>query len=142
MIAGSSRKIPDADIWEDYYICLHDAYNSLREAFAESGLTQDELATRLGVDKSLISKRLNGTENLTLKTISQMGTGMGYRAMVSYEPYASIGMSNYYTPTPLHTAGTMMTMSSAATSTSASTTSSTTFSVSVMTPRLKDGSKT
>jgi hypothetical protein len=100
---NSVTKISPEELWDNYYTCLHDAYNVLRCTFEETGLTQDDLAGRLGVDKSLISKRLNGSENLTLKTMSFMGTGMGRYLLVSYLPYDQVGMTNYFTTTPLHT---------------------------------------
>jgi hypothetical protein len=107
-----SHRIPDEQLLEEYYICLHGAYNAMRIAFEESGLVQDQLAERLGIDKSLVSRRLNGTENLTLKTLSYMGTAMGYRPMISYTPFDQLGMGNYFISTPLHTvpAGTVITM--------------------------------
>jgi transcriptional regulator with XRE-family HTH domain len=70
--------------------------------FAESDLSQDQLAELLGVHKGLISKRLKGSENLTVKTLSQMGTAMKHRLIVSYQPYDSVGTSNYYMPTLAH----------------------------------------
>jgi len=121
MIAGSAT-IPVSVFWDDYYESLHIAHDALREAFESSGLTQDELADRIGADKSLVSKRLNGSENLTIKTLSQMGTGMGYRLVTTYVPYDQCGMINYFHPTissvaasttaqvnsviPIHTTGT------------------------------------
>lgn len=104
MIDGSPQpiRIPQSVFWDDYYESLHAAYYALRSAFAASGLTQEELAQRIGVDKSLISKRLNGSENLTIKTMSQMGTGMERRLMVAFRPYDEVGMDNYYYQTPTH----------------------------------------
>jgi transcriptional regulator with XRE-family HTH domain len=105
MIAGNREQvkaISQEEFWDDYYACLHDAYNALRETFESSGLTQDELATRLNVDKSLVSRRLNGSENLTIKTMSQMGTGMGHRLVITYVPYDELGRSNFYYLTPPH----------------------------------------
>jgi hypothetical protein len=94
--------IPAAELWDDYYACLHGAYNALNDTFLAWGSTQDELAARLGIDKSLVSKRLNGRENLTIKTMSHMGTGMGYRLVMYYVPYDQLGTSNYYIQTPAH----------------------------------------
>ena len=100
---NSVTKIPDEELLDDYYTSLHDAYNALHNTFEETGLTQDELAARLGIDKSLVSKRLNGSENLTLKTMSYMGSAMGRYLLVSYIPYDQVGITNYFTTTPLHT---------------------------------------
>ncbi len=85
---------------DDYYANLHGAYNSMRECFLASGLSQDEVAESLDVDKSLISRRLNGSENLTLKTLSYMGTAMGYRLSITFVPYALVGNGNTYTSMP------------------------------------------
>ena len=58
-------------------------FNQLRETFRrlqkEEGLTQDEIARRLGVDKSLVCKRLSGDANLTLNTICDLTRAMGAR---------------------------------------------------------------
>jgi transcriptional regulator with XRE-family HTH domain len=98
--AGSFVAIPAEVLLDDYYANLHGAYNSMREGFATSGLTQDDIAGSLNVDKSLISRRLNGSENLTLKTLSYMGTAMGCRLNISFIPYAMVGVGNSYTYTP------------------------------------------
>ena len=42
------------------------------EESAASGLTRDQLAQLLGVHKSLITKRLRGNVNLTLRSIGEM----------------------------------------------------------------------
>ena len=108
MSDGSTALVPidKAILWEDYYANLHGAYNSMQDAFAASGLTQDEIAALLDVDKSLISKRFNGTENLTLKTMSHMGTAMKCRLHVAYVPYDQVGLSNYHVPTASYPANT------------------------------------
>jgi hypothetical protein len=86
----TSSAISENELLEDYYDNLHAAYNCMREAFqmrASLGLTQDNLAESLSVDKSLISRRLNGSENLTLKTFSFMGSAMKCRVIIQYIPY-------------------------------------------------------
>lgn len=104
--ANSVVPIPKEDLWDDYYVNLHGAYNSMRSAFDDSGMSQDDIAAQLGCDKSLISRRLNGKENVTLKSLSFMGTAMGCRLTVTFVPYAQVGMTNHYFSTPLHTAAT------------------------------------
>ena len=53
--------------------------NVLKKAYEQTGLTQNEIALKLGVDKGLISRRLNGQENLTLNTIADLFTAMEAR---------------------------------------------------------------
>jgi hypothetical protein len=101
MTGGNSTIAISKDVLlDDYYANLHGAYNSMRQGFVTSGLSQEHLAAALDVDKSLISRRLNGSENLTLKTLSYMGTAMGCRLTVSFVPYAMVGTGNTYTYTP------------------------------------------
>jgi transcriptional regulator with XRE-family HTH domain len=103
MNAGTQYiKIPQDRLFDDYYTNLHGAYNAMQSAFqmrAEAGLTQDNIATMLDIDKGLVSKRLNGTENLTLRTLSYMGTAMCCRVTIVFTPYESVGNGNYYKPT-------------------------------------------
>jgi hypothetical protein len=101
MTVGNSTIAISTDVLlDDYYANLHGAYNSMRHGFIASGLSQEDLAAALDVDKSLISRRLNGSENLTLKTLSYMGTAMGCRLSISFVPYAMVGIGNTYTSTP------------------------------------------
>jgi transcriptional regulator with XRE-family HTH domain len=104
MTAGTEYgKLNEDALLDDFYVCLHTAHRSMESAFelrAAAGLTQDDLATMLGVDKALISRRLNGVENMTLRVMSFMGTAMQCRVRVSFEPYENVGTSNFFNPTP------------------------------------------
>jgi transcriptional regulator with XRE-family HTH domain len=100
MIAGSvASMIPAHVLWDDYYDNLHYSYNSLREAFVDSAMTQDQLASLLGISKSRVSKVFSGKENLTIKTLSYFGTAMRRRLITTYVPYEQIGYSNVFSPT-------------------------------------------
>ena len=83
-------RLSEADLWEEYYTNLNRAYGEMRQAFKQSGLSQDEIAERLGVDKGLISKRLHSRENLTLRTHSFMASAMGCRLVMQYVPYSQV----------------------------------------------------
>ena len=97
-----SERIPDDVLNDEYHEILSNAYRSLREAFAKraaEGWSQDEIAARLGVDKSLVSRRLNGRENLTLRTLSQMATGLDYRLFLQFvalENLVATTKSNFF----------------------------------------------
>lgn len=99
------QRIPPEILWDEHYESLHAAYNALRRTFANSGLTQDQLAAKIGVSKSRVSKCLNGSENLTLKTLSRLGTAMGYRLLVRFQPCASLAATRRSRPTSLHSSG-------------------------------------
>ena len=87
MTAG---ELPKSDLWEEYYTNLHRAYNAMWQAFKMRGVSQDQIAARLGADKGLISKRLKGGENLTFKTLSFMASAMKCRLSLAFIPYEAV----------------------------------------------------
>ena len=98
MTAGMSIKpIPEAELAEDFFTSLHIAHQSMREAFSRSGLSQDEVAALLAVDKALISRRLSGKDNLTYRTMSYMASAMKCRLVTFFRPFSELsGPGNYY----------------------------------------------
>lgn len=52
------------------------------------GITRRELARRLGVGESRVTRILNGTENLTLETVAALGLALGLRFAVVPLPLA------------------------------------------------------
>src|SRR3982074_3656701 len=86
-------------LWQDYYANLKTALTSMRKIFktrAASGLSQDDIAKSLDIDKSLVSRRLNGEENFTLKTLSFMATSMKCRLNIQFRPYEELGEGNNF----------------------------------------------
>jgi transcriptional regulator with XRE-family HTH domain len=85
------ERISMNDITDDYFNVLHRAHEQMNEVFdrlhREEGLTQDQVAQRLGVNKSLVSRRLHGEENQTLRSMSAMATGMRCVLNISFTPY-------------------------------------------------------
>ena len=57
MIGGSGiAALPKERLWQDYYANLTTALKSMRNAFKarkQDGLTQDDIASKLRIDKSL-----------------------------------------------------------------------------------------
>jgi len=99
MTGGDAHRISDDILWEDYYTNLYGAYDSMRGIFdreAKDGLSQDHIAKRLNIDKALVSRRLNGRENLTLKTLSFTATAMNCRLVVTFQPYEEVAGNNHF----------------------------------------------
>lgn len=48
------------------------------DAKKERKITQQQLAISLGVDRSVVSRRLQGFENMTQRTLAEMAWAMGY----------------------------------------------------------------
>lgn len=51
-------------------------------------ICQAEIARRIGMDKGVLSKALNGQSNMTLRTISEIAWALGILPVVHYCPYA------------------------------------------------------
>jgi transcriptional regulator with XRE-family HTH domain len=52
---------------------------AIREAMREQGITQAELASRLGTSAAYVSKVLNGSPNMTLKSLVTVAHALGLR---------------------------------------------------------------
>jgi transcriptional regulator with XRE-family HTH domain len=63
---------------------------ALQATFAEEsndrGLTQADLSRELGISPSVISRKLNGSGNATLRSISDLFTAMGREPLSSFHP--------------------------------------------------------
>lgn len=99
MTAGMAEPIKDEILLEEYFSNLHRAHASLRQAFADragDGLTQDDLAKMLRTDKAAISRRLNGQENFTLKTLSYLATALRCRLNIVFQRQEDVAPINYF----------------------------------------------
>ena len=85
------KPLSKTELARDYSSALHKAFNAMADAFdakAEKGeISQDDLAKLLNVNKGLISGRLNGTKNLTLRTLSEMASALDCYLLINFEPY-------------------------------------------------------
>ena len=54
-----------------------------------AGLTQKELAERMGVSPAYIAKLVKGSENLSLETICKLHDALGIKLVYVAEPYSS-----------------------------------------------------
>jgi transcriptional regulator with XRE-family HTH domain len=74
----------------------------LLKAFTEEqqarDLTRDELARELGVHKSVITRRLNGSSNLTLRVVAEMADALGRDIRFSLERPVRSAQANWYRP--------------------------------------------
>lgn len=91
--------IPEKTLLSEYYANKHRAYNSMMDVFDElaekEGLTQENLATLLCVNKGVVSRRLNGSANITLKTLSNMATALKCKLSINFQPVRSLPKRNY-----------------------------------------------
>lgn len=94
--------IPEKILLSEYYANKHDAYNSMMEAFdsrvENDDFNQEALATLLDVNKGVISRRINGSANITLKTLSNMATALKCRLNINFQRYEDLPKKNYNSP--------------------------------------------
>lgn len=68
----------------------YEIYRQIRKRFhqlrAACGFDQNHLAKRLGVDKSLVSRRLKGENDMRLETLSDLARGLDCRIEVTLTP--------------------------------------------------------
>jgi hypothetical protein len=99
IVAPAAAPIPPEDLAELYYADLHGAYDAMCGAFEKrqiEGINQDYIAARLDVDKALVSKRLNGRKNLTLRVLSYMASALNCKLTIQFVPYEEMRASNYF----------------------------------------------
>lgn len=60
----------------------------IRRLMADGGVTQSELARRMGVTPAQVSKILSGQENLSLKTIAKVEAALG-QPLINFDSEAS-----------------------------------------------------
>ena len=84
-----------------YATLVREVQASLQETFAEEassrGLTQADIARELNLDESVISRRLNGSGNFTLRTISEMFAAMDREPLSNFLPPEAKAVSHQMT---------------------------------------------
>lgn len=66
----------------------------LQGALERSGLRQSQLADKLGVDKSIVNRRLTGRANLTLRSIADIAWALDQDVSLSMKPHEAHGKPN------------------------------------------------
>lgn len=79
-------------------------YRQLRKRFHElktRGFDQQHLAKRLGVNKSLVSRRLRGENDMGIETLSDLARGLECRIDVRLLPFDQIPATRWHGGQPL-----------------------------------------
>lgn len=67
----------------------------LQKAFISSGKTQQEVATALGIDRSVINRRLSGSANLTARSIAELAHAINKEVQIEFVDRARHTEVNY-----------------------------------------------
>lgn len=71
-----------------------DATETIVELLERTGVSRQELATRLGKSKGFISQLLSGERNMTLRTLADLAYVLGYRVSLATNELAETGQLN------------------------------------------------
>lgn len=94
MSKASSIRIPEEVLTENWYGFMHDLIDEMQRAFLKSGLSQDEIAERLGRDPAFVSRCLRGQSNMTVRTANNIARSMDCRLDVSFLALSELQPSN------------------------------------------------
>ena len=78
---------------------IHRVHKEIQSNFLKSGMTQQQLATKLGVNRSIVNRQLVGTGNLTLRSISDLAWAMGRRATLQFYDESETSRNEYLVAT-------------------------------------------
>lgn len=67
-------------------IALANAALVLSQALAEAGITQAQLARRLGVSRAFVSLVLSADKGASLRTLARFAAALGKRVVITLEP--------------------------------------------------------
>jgi transcriptional regulator with XRE-family HTH domain len=69
-------------------------HSAIQNALVESGKTQQQVAQELGVDRSVVNRRLKGNANLTARSIADFAYVLGKEIEVRFvDPVAAKGLN-------------------------------------------------
>lgn len=74
-------------LWAEFVMELS---TLLQDEMEKQQISQSDLANKLGVDRSQVSRILNGKQNLTVKSLVEIAQALGMRLRVKGEPLRAI----------------------------------------------------
>lgn len=94
VLAMDNNRISEDSLSENWHFFLYQTFARLKNKFMERGISQDELAARLGKDKAFVSRCLQGHNNMTLKTMFNIARALDQRMEVKFIDLNSLAPVN------------------------------------------------
>lgn len=91
---ATDERIPPAVLAEQWFGLMHRLIEAMQKQFRNSGLTQHDIARRIGKAPAFISRCLSGQQNMTMRTLHDIARALGCRVEVSLVPLAELPMAN------------------------------------------------
>ena len=70
-----------------WYSFMHLLLGKVQAAFRNSGMTEAEIAKRIGRDRAFVSRCLKGEQNVTVRTLNNIVRAMGHRLDVTVHTF-------------------------------------------------------
>jgi hypothetical protein len=74
--------------------------NAYEQERSERRITQQEIAKRIGVHRSVINRQLGGIENMTLRSVAELLGAMGWEPVFEARKIRTAAQSNQPVPDP------------------------------------------
>lgn len=97
MTARNIVEIPKEDLAELWFSFNHNVLGQLQSKarkLKKDGITQEVIAARLGVGPAVVSRRLKGRQNMSMRTMHDLARAMGCRLRVSVDDLSALAPSN------------------------------------------------
>ena len=97
MAAKNIKEIPKEDLAELWFSFNHNVLEQLQSRARElkkDGITQEIIAARLGVGPAVVSRRLKGRQNMSMRTMHDLARAMGCRLRVAVDDLSALTPSN------------------------------------------------
>jgi len=80
------RKKIEKDYRYYLYKLINEVTDKIENLIESKGLSKKELAERLKVSKSTVSRILDGNRNMTLETLVKVAFALGYKPEINFQP--------------------------------------------------------
>ena len=90
MTTQNPIRIPDEILAEQYYRLIHHLIGEMQTRYRTAGISQKEMAAKLGKKPSFISRCLSGQANMTIRTIHELVRAMDARIEISVRALSDI----------------------------------------------------
>lgn len=80
--------------YEQLLVDIYDALCAREGELEAKGISRAELARRMGKDRSVVTRLLNGKSNLTLQTFASLATALECRVDLTLQPFEKVSNVN------------------------------------------------
>lgn len=92
------KRIPPEMLNAYYLRAMHTFLGELQSAYQATGMTQKDIAERLGISEAYVSRCLRGHKNMTVRTMSNIARAMDGRIDLSVTLLGSLTLTNHPPP--------------------------------------------